>query len=70
MNSTSMEPTFNVGTIVYVDIVTNKSEIQIDDIIAFHSPYTWDTFLIHRVVERIETNGGMVFRTKGDADSV
>jgi signal peptidase len=65
-----MQPIFDVGTIVYVDTVSNTRQIEIDDIIAFHSPYNWDTFLIHRVVERIETTGGMVFRTKGDANPV
>jgi signal peptidase len=70
MNDTSMQPTFDVGTIVYVDTVSTKRNIEIDDIIAFHSPYNWDAFLIHRVVERSETTGGMVFRTKGDANPV
>jgi hypothetical protein len=46
------------------------SHLQIDDIIAFHSPYNWDTILIHRVVERIDTSEGMVLRTKGDANSL
>jgi hypothetical protein len=50
-----MQPTFDVRTIVYVDTVSNTCQIEIDDIIAFHSPYNWDTILIQRVVERIET---------------
>jgi signal peptidase I len=70
MNDTSMQPIFDVGIIVYVDVVSNTRQIEIDDIIALHSPYNWDTYLIHRVVERIETSGGMVFRTKGDANPV
>ncbi len=65
-----MQPIFDVGTIVYVDAVSNKHQIEIDDIIAFHSPYNWDTVLIHRVVERIETTGEIIFRTKGDANPV
>jgi signal peptidase len=65
-----MQPTLDVGMIVYVDVVTNMSHIQIDDIIAFHSPYNDDDILVHRIIERSETTEGMVFRTKGDANPV
>jgi hypothetical protein len=70
MNDTSMQPTFDVRIIVYVDTVSNTCQIEIDDIIAFHSPYYWDAFLIHRVVERIKTTVGIMFRTKGGAKPV
>jgi signal peptidase len=70
VNGTSMQPTLDVGMIVYVDVVTNMSQIQIHDIIVFHSPYNEEDILVHRVVERIETTKGMIFRTKGDANPV
>jgi signal peptidase len=65
-----MQPIFDVGTIVYVDVISNMSQININDIIAFQSPYDLDGILVHRVIERTETSEGMVFRTKGDNNPV
>jgi signal peptidase len=70
VNGTTMQPTLDVGMIVYVDVVTNMNQIQIDDIIAFRSPYNEEDILVHRVIERIETTEGIIFRTKGDANPV
>ena len=70
MNSTTMTPTINEGAIVYIDAVSNIGNIKLNDIIAFHSPYNWDTLIIHRVVEKIITTEGVILRTKGDNNPV
>ena len=70
MNSTTMQPTINEGAIVYVDAVSNIGNIKLNDIIAFHSPFNWDTLIIHRVVEKIITTDGVILRTKGDNNPV
>ena len=69
MNSTTMQPTINEGAIVYIDVIT-MGNIKLNDIIAFHSPFNWDTLIIHRVVEKVITTDGVILRTKGDNNPV
>lgn len=61
--SGSMEPTYPVGSLIFVDHNISKDSIEVGDAITFK--ISEDTLVTHRVVE-IDTNGGYV--TKGDAN--
>lgn len=63
--SGSMEPTYKVGSIVYVDKIPAE-EIKVKDPIAFHMEK--DTVATHRVVKIDKEK--KVFYTKGDANDV
>lgn len=59
----SMEPTYHVGSLVYVQ-KTDSSKIEVGDAITFH--LTSDTLVTHRVVEKDDS--AQTFTTKGDAN--
>ena len=61
--SGSMEPTYHVGSIVYVKSV-DPALIQVGDAITFRM--SADTMVTHRVVSKDETT--QTLRTKGDAN--
>ena len=67
--SPSMTPKIKVYDVVFV-VKTNPEEIEIGDIISYYS--TNDYFngipITHRVVEKYNTNEGIIFRTQGDAN--
>ena len=69
--SPSMTPNIQVYDVVFVK-KTNPEDIQIGDIISYYS--TNDYFggipITHRVVEKFNTNQGIAFSTKGDANPV
>jgi len=62
--SGSMEPTIPVGSVVVVRKVSPE-DVKVGDVIAFR---TGESRTIHRVVEKVVTNGSFYFRTKGDAN--
>lgn len=67
--SGSMEPTYHVGSLIYVQKVEYK-ELQAGDVITFMLDE--DTIATHRIVEVIpdETDSSVLrFRTKGDANA-
>jgi signal peptidase len=66
----SMEPTYHVGDLIFVR-VTDASEINVGDPVTFNPGATDDSYLTHRVVEKIEDyqgTGVTCFRTRGDAN--
>jgi len=64
--SGSMRPTMEVGDISIV-ISTNPSNIQVGDIIQY---WQGEEMNLHRVVEIRQTESGLQFITKGDANNV
>lgn len=60
--SGSMEPTIMVGDAIFVKKVP-QNDIKINDIISF---YEDDIIVTHRVVDIINENGIVKYRTKGD----
>ncbi len=66
--SGSMSPAFDAGSIVMVQPVEAR-EVSVGDVITFRDPTDNKTFVTHRVVA-IDTEDGLSFITKGDANSV
>ena len=62
--SGSMEPTYHVGSLVYIDEVSPE-KVQVGDPITFNIGE--DTVVTHRVIEIDEENQS--FKTKGDANN-
>lgn len=69
--SPSMTDEIAVYDVVFV-VRKDPEEIEIGDIISYYSTnsYFGDTPITHRVVEKFNTNNGISFRTKGDANPV
>ena len=69
--SGSMEPKIHTGSLVFVRPVGAK-DVTVGDIIAFSTPKPWgDTreLTTHRVIAVTrDDNGGLAFKTKGDAN--
>ncbi len=66
----SMEPTYSVGDLIFVK-VTDPAQINVGDPVTFNPGATADSYLTHRVTEKIENYMGMgvtCFKTKGDAN--
>lgn len=70
--SPSMTPDIAVYDVVFVSKETPE-DIEVGDIISYYSTKTnifGTTPITHRVVEKFNTNNGVSFRTKGDANPV
>lgn len=69
--SPSMTPKIDVYDVVVV-VEKDPQEIQVGDIISYYSTndYFGGTPITHRVVEKFNTNTGVSFRTRGDANPV
>ena len=69
--SPSMTPDIDVYDVVVV-VYKDPSEIEVGDIISYYSnnSYFGKTPITHRVVEKFNTNNGVSFRTRGDANPV
>ena len=66
----SMEPAYSVGDLIFVKI-TDAKDINVGDAITFNPGGTEDSYLTHRVVEKLENYEGTdvtCFKTKGDAN--
>lgn len=66
----SMEPTYKVGDLIFVK-VTDAADINVGDPVTFNPGATSDSYLTHRVIEKLEDyqgTGVTCFRTKGDAN--
>ena len=65
----SMEPEINSGDLIFVK-QTDASDIQVGDVIAFFDPDgTGTSILTHRVIEVLDEDGTLCFRTQGDANN-
>lgn len=69
--SPSMTPNINVYDVVVVK-TTDTSALQVGDVISFYSNnvYFDGTPITHRIVEKYNTEEGISYRTKGDANAV
>lgn len=67
----SMEPTIHVDELLVVKQVDTK-EIEEGDIISFYSrsQELYGQINTHRVVDKLEVDGNLVFRTQGDANDL
>ena len=66
----SMTPTYNVGDVIMVKIVSPE-DIDVNDVITFNPSRDGTAYLTHRVYEKYEDyegSGITCFRTKGDAN--
>jgi len=64
--SGSMQPTLGVGEVIGIEKVEFK-DVKVSDVISFKVE-GMDTPVCHRVIEIVETEEGIGFRTKGDAN--
>lgn len=60
----SMEPAYPTGSLIYVKEV-EPTELQVRDVITFNMSGTTAT---HRIIEIVQDDGTLRFRTKGDAN--
>lgn len=69
--SPSMTPDIEVYDVVFV-VRKDPKDIEIGDIVSYYSTISsiGDIPVTHRVVEKFNTNTGVSFRTKGDANQV
>ena len=67
VTSGSMEPELHVGSVVYVKGADPKS-LKEGDIITFRLGE--DLIATHRIIEIIDENGHLSFKTKGDANNI
>ena len=65
VQSGSMEPEYPVGSVVYVKEV-DPAELTVGDVITFNLSDT--TRGTHRIIEVVEEDGALAFKTKGDAN--
>ena len=62
----SMYPEIKSGDLIICN-TTEAEDIQVDDVISFFDPMGSGTSVVtHRVLEIVEEDGGLSFRTKGD----
>lgn len=71
--SPSMTPNIEVYDVVFV-AKTNPEDIQIGDVISYYSTKQYfkeqGIPITHRVIEKVDTSTGIVFRTQGDANPI
>ena len=66
----SMYPEIKSGDLIICHTV-EPEEVNVGDVIAFFDPAGNGTSIVtHRVVEVVETDGQLVYRTRGDANNV
>lgn len=66
----SMEPSYSVGDLIFVKL-TDAADINVGDPVTFNPGATSDSYLTHRVTEKLENYQGLgvtCFKTKGDAN--
>ena len=64
--SGSMDPTFKTGSIIVVEKLEDTANLKENDIISFVQEE--DRVVTHRIIEVIENENGIFYRTKGDAN--
>lgn len=65
--SSSMEPAYMTGSVIYVKSV-DTDQLAVGDAITFR--LSGDTIATHRIIEVTEVNGQTAFRTQGDANEL
>lgn len=65
VQSGSMEPDYPTGSVVYVRAV-DPAELEVGDVITFRLSDSLRA--THRIIEVVEQDGEVAFRTKGDAN--
>lgn len=72
VQSGSMEPIFSEGDVIIVEEVEDLSELEVDDIITFHTVIDMKSVInTHRIIKVIDDNKDMIqFVTKGDANDI
>jgi signal peptidase len=66
--SGSMRPTLGVGSLA-VDRVAPAQNVRVGDVITFDDPFVKGRLVTHRVVRIVQTNNGLAYLTKGDANA-
>lgn len=65
----SMEPEIKSGDIIICKQI-DSDEVKVDDVIAFFDPDSHEgSVLTHRVIELVNEDGTLSYRTKGDANN-
>ena len=65
VRSESMVPTLDPGDLVIVK-ATSSNKVDLGDIIIYRAPRPYPSPIIHRVTDRVNDDGDIYFRTKGD----
>lgn len=65
--SGSMEPEYHTGSVIYVK-PTDAADLAEGDVITFRIGS--GTVATHRIIEVVEENGEIAYRTKGDANGI
>lgn len=66
--SGSMSPAFEAGDVIIVSGENQKSEYQKGDVITFRDPEDTKRIVTHRIIEVINAESGILYRTQGDAN--
>ncbi len=66
--SGSMEPVYHTGSVIYVKDVDDPAALEEDTVITFLIGE--NTIATHRIIEVVETDGNVSYRTKGDANDI
>lgn len=66
--SGSMEPVYHTGSVIYVKAADDAAALEAGQIITFRINPT--TIATHRIIEVVEEDGNVRYRTKGDANDV
>jgi signal peptidase len=67
--SGSMEPALGASSLAFVESVP-ATRVDIGDVVTFADPYQPGRLVTHRIVEVVERpEGGLAYRTKGDANT-
>lgn len=61
--SGSMDPMFQTGSIIFIQLGNRHSSYQEGDIIAFHMD---EKLITHRIIEVKQENGNISYKTRGD----
>jgi len=62
----SMEPALKVGGLAFMESESDPTTVKVGDIITFRSTKSPNRQISHRVIELINDDEGLRFRTKGD----
>lgn len=66
--SGSMEPSIQVGALIFDTQHVQPQSLKVGDVITFQVPHANGLIVTHRIVSVAKQNGQWVFQTKGDAN--